>query len=130
MTETQKRALPSTGDAVASTSISKRRSYTIGTWVSAIATTLVALTGGLVVGYLYATQDAEAPPSCVEALEYADQLNVLSDEYADIAGEAVEAAGSLSADAMDETIARGEEFAPRYDEALSAYTAAATECRD
>lgn len=72
--------------------------------------------------------DPAAAP-CLDAIDAADELNALTDEYADIAGRAVEAAGSWDVDAMEDIVIDGEAFAPRYDEALTAYEDAAAQCR-
>jgi len=118
-----------------------RRRSGAGAWVAAITTTLGALALGFAGGVVAAP--AETPASCLEALEYADELNEQSNQMAvyfaelsDISGRAIEAAVRWDVTELESLTAETEALtsdlealSDEVDETYAAYETARDECR-
>lgn len=121
-------AMPSAAsvDALSTALAQPRRRRNAGAWVAAIATTVVSLGVGFAAGTVSGTS---TPGSCMEALEYADELTDHTGELGDLAGESIEAAAAWDADALDALTVEVEDLRVRWDETLAAYESAAESCR-
>lgn len=110
----------------------RRTGRDIGLVVGAFAATVALVgvgAGGMYVMVDTGYVDTPRTEACVEATQYSDELNQMSEEYSVLVGRAIEAAFSFDEDQVAAVEAEGEAFAARYQATLDAYESASAECR-
>jgi hypothetical protein len=95
-------------------------------WLVPAVTAAVVAAAGLAGGYVIGSA---TPASCVEALEYADELNAQSEQYGVLVGEAFDAVAAFDQAAADAAVAEVQALSVEHDATYAAYETAAESCR-